>query len=350
MRYHLALSHAIDLNRIHQDAETGKRPRHIMWGLSQRLNATVHTPGNNPITLIDRLRAKLIGQPQSWALARILATKLTQDDVIYCTGEDIGIPIATLCGALPNPPKIVVFIHTGHRPRSRIAFKLFRAAKRVNLFVTNCRPQVEFLRKYLKLSKDQVYLLLEQTDTQFFTPGASSSGKQRPVIASVGLEKRDYRLLAAATADLDVDVRISGFSVDVRPLVKSFPKVMPGNMSRRFYEWTELVQLYRDADLVVISLFESRDTAGVTALLEAMACRCPVIVSRTQGLVDYLEFPDTLDTVEVGDLNGLRQKILRLLKNPQQAEIQGNRCYEVATHHFNSEHYIEEIAAQLEAL
>ncbi|MBD2020712.1 glycosyltransferase, partial [Leptolyngbya sp. FACHB-36] len=292
--YHLALSHTIELDHIQAQAAAGKRPRHVMWGLSQRLNATIHTPGTEPILRIDRLRSKLMGQPQNWALARRLAAELTSDDVIYCTDEDVGIPIATLCGMQPSPPKVAVFIHTGHRPRSRVALKLFRSAERVSLFVSNCRPQIEFLHDYLKLPDEQVFSLLEQTDTQFFTPGSALSYKPRPVIASVGLEKRDYRSLAAATADLDVDVKISGFSADVRPLARSFPKTLPDNMSRRFYEWTELVQLYRDADLVVVSLFPSQDTAGVTTLLEAMACHRPVIVTQTEGLADYLEMPGSL--------------------------------------------------------
>ncbi|MEM5838768.1 hypothetical protein AAHH59_10735, partial [Pediococcus acidilactici] len=57
-------------------------------------------------------------------------------------------------------------------------------------------------------------MLPDQTDTIFFRPSPASLDKPRPVIASVGLEKRDYRTLAAATSDLDVDVKISGFSRD----------------------------------------------------------------------------------------------------------------------------------------
>ena len=52
------------------------------------------------------------------------------------------------------------------------------------------------------------------------------------MIVSVGLEQRDYRTLAAATADMDVDVKISGFSEDAEVLQRSFPDVLPANMSR----------------------------------------------------------------------------------------------------------------------
>lgn len=75
-------------------------------------------------------------------------------------------------------------------------------------------------------------MLLEQTDTEFFIPGPVSGDKNRQTVVSVGLEKRDYRLLAAATADLDVDVKISGFSKDAKALSQAFPDTMPENMSR----------------------------------------------------------------------------------------------------------------------
>lgn len=350
MNYHLVLSSPLDLEQVDRNAQLGKCPRHVMWGLSQRLKAQVHLPGKDPITTGDYMRARILGQPHNWALARRLSSQLTGNDVVFCNSEDVGLPIATLCGALPDPPKIAVFIHTGHRPRSRAAFKLFHARERISLFITNCRPQVEFLHHYLRLPSHRVFMLPEQTDTHFFSPGAPLPGKQRPIIASVGLEKRDYRTLAAATHDMDVDVRISAFSADVRPLTKSLPAVMPANMTRRYYEWTELVQLYRDADLVVVPLFESRDTAGVTSLLEAMACCRPVVVTRIPGLADYLETPDTLTMVDPEDERGMRRAIADLLSNPKAAAAQAQAAYKLVTQQHNSEDYIEILAVRLETL
>ena len=46
---------------------------------------------------------------------------------------------------------------------------------------------------------------------------------------------------------------------------------MPENMSRKFYEWPDLVQLYRDADVIAVCLVDNKYAAGVQGLLEAMA-------------------------------------------------------------------------------
>lgn len=347
LKYHIALGRPIDLEGIAQEARSGKCPQHLMWGLSQRLGALIHQPGSHPVLPLDKIRSKIAGLPEHWALARALSSKLTSDDLIFCTGEDVGIPIATLCGGKQNRPKIVVFVHNIDRPRGRLALKLFRLAERVDLFIACARPQADFLRDYLHLPESRVWFLPDQTDTSFFFPGPASPQKLRPIIASVGLEKRDYRNLALATSDLDVDVKISGFSKDASTLAQAFPETLPENMSRRFYEWPELVQLYRDADLIAISLVENKYAAGIQALLEAMASRRPVVVTKTQGLADYLQHPGVATIVNPGDSAGMRQAIVSLLNNPSVAETQAKRGYELVLKQHNSEQYIEELATRL---
>lgn len=347
LNYHLALGRPLDLKGIARDAEIHKCPRHVMWGLSQQLGATIHQPEANPVLPLDKIRAKIASRPEHWALARALSSQLGSNDLIFCTGEDVGIPIATLCGSKRNRPKIAVFFHNIDRPRGRVALKLFGVADRIDLFVTNARPQFNFLRRYLRLPENRIYMLPEQTDTAFFTPGLPSPNKLRPTIASVGLEKRDYRTLADATKDLDIDVKISGFSKDVSTLARAFPETMPDNMSRRFYKWPELLELYRDADLVVVSLTDNKFCAGLTAMLEAMACRRPVVVTQTQGLMEYLAPPGIATVVNSSDPAALRQAIISLLNNPQKAQEQAQRGYELVLKQNNSEQYIDTLAARL---
>ncbi|MBV9386367.1 MAG: glycosyltransferase family 4 protein [Chroococcidiopsidaceae cyanobacterium CP_BM_ER_R8_30] len=347
-KYHLVLGRSLNLENIARDAQANKCPRHVMWQVSQHLGgAAIHRPGKEPIQPIDRVCAQIIGRPEHWALARALSSQLNSEDIVFCTGEDIGIPVATLCGSNRERPKMVVFIHSLDRSRGWMSLQLFPVSNQIDLFVTNTRTQVDFLRRYLRLPATRICLLLEQTDTKFFTPGPVSLGKSRRIIASVGLEYRDYRTLAAVTQDLDVDVKISGFSQDAQTLAKSFPKTLPENMTCRFYEWPELVQLYRDADLVVISLFDNNATAGATTLMEAMSCCRPVIVSQTKGLIDYLETPGAVTSVKPGDPTQLRQAIISLLQNPEKAEAQAQCGYELILNQHNSEQYAQRLATRL---
>jgi len=351
MSYHLALGSSLDLDKITVEAQLGHRPRHVMWDIRRELDAIVHMPHADAVLPIDRLRANLISRPEHWALARQLSERLGKDDVVYCNGEDIGVPVATLCKAKPNPPKVISFFHTANRPRVRMMLKVFRLQDQIDVFVSNTKPQFDQLKRTLNtIDESRLFYLSEQIDTKFFCPGPPSRDKSRPIIASVGLEKRDYRILAKATSKMNLDVRISGFSRDVKALAKSFPKILPANMSRRFYEWVELVQLYRDADIVVVSLFESIDSAGVTTLLEAMACGRPVIATHTKGLADYLQTPGTVITVKPGDLTGLKDAIADLLNHPQKAELQGKQAYELITQQHTSEKIVKIITQLIRSI
>jgi glycosyltransferase involved in cell wall biosynthesis len=350
MRFHLATHCVLDFEAIRRDAEARKCPRSFMWTLARRLDGSVHQPDGRGVTPLDRIRAKVVGRPEHWALARSLAPRLGRDDVIYCTGEEVGFPIAAVCGARRDRPKVVVFINNVNRPRTRAALRLFRLRDRVALFVTNIHQQIDFVRDYLRLPETRTYLVQDQTDTRFFTPGPPDGDKVRPVIASVGLEQRDYRTLAAATADLDVDVRISGFSKDAAAQARAFPETLPANMTRRFYEWPELVQLYRDADVVAVSLFPCNYSAGISTLMEATSCGRPVVATRTEGLSDYLTTPGTVAVTPPGDPPALRRAIVELLEDRSKADELARNGAAMARRRFDSDRLVEEMARRFTGL
>lgn len=137
-------------------------PRHVLRALRDRLNATVHAPDGEAISSIDKLRSKISSKPEHWASARKLSEQVSSDDVIFCTGGDIGIPVAALCGEssvkrsypVGNPPKIVVYFHNIDRLRRRLALKLFGLADKIDVFMVNARPQTDYLRSYLAIRRE----------------------------------------------------------------------------------------------------------------------------------------------------------------------------------------------------
>jgi hypothetical protein len=348
LKYHIALNTPFDLKAIAQNAQAGKCPSHVMWEMSQLLEAKIHQPRADLVLPTDKMLAKIIGHPEHWALAHKLSLELQEDDVIYCDGENLGFAIATACGVKHNRPKIVVFIHNLNRPRGRLALKLFDVANRIDLFVTGFTSQAEFLCNYVGLPENRIYLLsAPPIDTFFFTPGLPSNKKLRPMIASGGMEKRDYRTLAAATEDLNVDVKICAFSRNAIARKKTFPEIIPPNMSHGFYDWCELVQLYRDSDLVVITMFENNYQAGLTTMFEAMACRRPVVITRSSGIIGELINMGLVTGVNTGDYNGLKKTIVKLLNDPQKTEIQAQRGYEFVLKQFNNNSFIQALVSKL---
>jgi glycosyltransferase involved in cell wall biosynthesis len=350
MRYHIALSRPFNFAEINHKVQLGESPNHTMWELSQKMNATIHQPDRKDITTFDKLAARLVGQPEHWAMARKLLGQLNEDDLVLCTGEDIGLPIALLFNLTGMPSKLVIFAVAPHRTRFQWLSRFFNIQSQVDLFTTDTTFKVDALLQGLNLPSHQVSLLPTPTDVNFFKPGAANP-KSRPIIASAGLEQRDYQTLAIATQNLDADVKICAVSPNASSKTKvTFPTVMPANMTSRHYPWADFLQLYRDADVVVISLLQNHYSAGLTTLIEALACRRPVVMTRTPGLGATLIDMGVAIGVEPGDAAGMEKAIVHLLANPDVAAAQAQRGYELVQQQYTSEHYVQNFATLCQKL
>lgn len=363
MRYHLILSKPLDFEQVERETAAGLRPDHVLVTLARRMNMRVHAPDAENVKRPDVLRSKLCGTPELWALARRVMTDIEPGDVLLCNGEDVGLPIA-LASARHGPHatpqhawssgvRVAAVVHNLDRPRMRVALQWLRWGRDVDLWITPCSHQADFLQTRVGVPRDNIRVVPDRTDVDFFSPGPRPAAK-RPVIVSVGLEGRDYRTLAHATADMDVDVRISGFSTDARAARHAFPENLPTNMSRRFYEWTELAELYRSADVVVVSLFHRTYAAGITTLLEGLASGRPVIVTETRGLHDYIAAARAggvaVPAVHPGDHMALRAAIQQILHNPAYAERLASSGRAYALRHHTSPRWIEQMEAVLRQL
>jgi len=348
MAFHIVLPRRMHLADQAKKATLMQSPRHAIGLIADSLEATVHEPEDTPVNAIDRLRAKILPPIGLWSLARHVKSLTNPGDVVFCSSEAGGLQLAATYANGEQRPRIAVFVHNVDRPRARFAIRLWRMRSKIDLLLACAPGQVDFLRSFLNLPADRVRHVFDHTDTRFFSPGPASPGKRRPLIVSVGLEQRDYVALAAAAADLDVDIRISGFSKDAKIMNGSFPKHLPDNMTRRFYEWPELLQLYRDANVVVVSCRENKYAAGVQSLMEAAACRRPVIATATQGLRGYIN--DSVVAIKPGDAEEMRNAILETLRNPSAAEARADRGYEFASRRYSMDRYVAEISELMQSL
>jgi glycosyltransferase involved in cell wall biosynthesis len=348
MAFHIVLPRRMNLREQARKAELRLSPRHAIGLLVDDLAATVHEPDDLPTSLSDKLRAKIVPTENLWSLARRVRSVTNSDDVVLCSSEAGGLQLAAVCEGDRNPPRIAMFVHNVDRARARLALRLWHMRSTVELFLACANTQVDFLRGYLRLPPDRVRHIIDHTDTQFFSPGPSTTDKRRPLIVSVGLEQRDYVTLAEATAELDVDVKISGFSKDANVLSETFPLSLPKNMTRRFYEWPELVELYRSADVVVVSCRENRYAAGVQSLMEATACRRPVIATATQGLQSYID--DSIVAVEPGNIHCMKEAILQDLQDPVAAAARADRAYQAASRRYAMERFNMEVSQAIRSL
>ena len=344
MQYHIALT-CPTAERIRRESlEQSKVPRSDLSLLAKSLNASFLIQKSYPVQPQDLIRSQLSGTPEIWAFSRAMVPQLGSNDLIFCPGEEIGIPLASNFSTKKERPKIAVWFHRIAGSRGRVALKLFKIADQVDLFIVSSRSNQNFLSQYLNIPKSKILFFWQPLDCDFFRPRDCSSNNTRPIVASIGLEQRDYRLLAAATEKLDVDVKVSGFSKFYSRSSRAFPKVMPSNMTNERYSLPELIQLYQDADVVTICLKQNISSAGVTALLEAMAFRKPIVAVRTHGLIDYLSDEQAIISIEPGDVIGLQKAILYLLNNPQEAQLRAERAYQLVLERHNLEKQVEVLA------
>lgn len=351
INYHIVLNSADDIENIAFKAELGKHPAHVMWDMSKVLQAQIHQPINVITLPKDKKLAKIIGFPEHWALARKLSEQLNENDVVFCNGEHIGIALATLCSQKQKRPKIAVLFHNINRPKGILALNLFKVANSIDLFVTGTISQTKFLRRYLKLPENRIFQILSHpsTDTSFFTPSLVHSAKLRPLIVSGGIEKRDYRTLANAIVDLNVDVKVCAFSPNRTASKRTFPQKIPNNMFFSYYEWCDLLQLYRNADIVVLPLLKNNYQAGLSTLFEAMACKKTIIITRSPkaGIINKLIDSGIVTGVRCGDYIQLRQAITQLLNDPHRAEKQAELGYEFVCSYHNNNKYIQDFTTKL---
>ncbi|MEO1252318.1 MAG: glycosyltransferase family 4 protein [Pseudomonadota bacterium] len=347
---HIVFGSPIDIAKTRAEAAARARPRHFMLALADRLGARIWSPENGATpsrrTLGDRIAR--IGNACA-AQAEAIVDAASDDDVIICNTEGASLPIADRLAAAGKKTRLATFAHNLVRPRMRALMTVTGVLKRHDAIYVVAPMLAQALKA--RLGADvQVKFVREQTDDAFFSPGPAKREGEQALIVSMGMEQRDYRTLAAAAGDLDVDIRISGFSSDARITARAMPDIMPANMQQRFYEWTELSQLYRDADIVIAPVFENNYAAGINTILEGMATGRPVIASRSVGLAGLFEDESGIAWVAPGDAPQLRETIQSLLADPdarRQLAEKGRAVFS-AGHRFDDQ--VEAIAKRLAAL
>lgn len=360
-KFHIVTSTKFDFDQFIQRAAQGKGPRHTVLQLKDALDAQIHQPDFDELSVVKSIQAKIPRKLYSKRLFRRLGRKLPSlflakdildqvkpEDTIYCCGEDIAMPLAVLLLFRVNRPRLVTNVMFPERRSFRLIFHALKLHRMVHTFTVNTGLKAQILKKMFNLADNQVVILREQTDKQFFFPEAGTMAKPRPLIGSAGLEQRDYITLAAATQALDLDVKVCAVSPNASSKQqRRIPKPVPENMEMRHFDWVELRDLYRSADITVVCLVENVIAAGLTTLMEAMACCRPVIITKTVGLATELVDMDLVWGVQPGDVHGLRTCIEYVLAHPEEAEAKAKRAYQYFLANHTSEGQVEHLTQLL---
>ncbi len=206
-------------------------------------------------------------------------------------------------------------IGTVHQPPSEIerAGGPWANWSRLDKIVTVSRHQAAYLQSVLPGS--QVEFVPHGVDTDFFTPPPDRAPTlDRAKILCVGKHLRDFDVLERVVMQLSRRAAGCRFTLIGLPanLVNRFRQLgatCPVGLSDH-----DLRDAYRSADIMVLPLKES--TAN-NALLEAMACGLPTVVSAVGGVLDYVVAGSAV-LVPAGDAAAMSEAVVDLLENGSQ--------------------------------
>ncbi len=310
----VVLGQAIELPPYRQAIDEGHRPRHVLLDLAERTGgAAISSSGIRP-NLADRLISIVVGGPHQVAVAR-RALRASAGGFIHANGEQIGFSLLLLQRlGRRRSARIGFWVMSPNGPRVRFWLQTIRRLRLQPLMLAESEVKAAAIRR-LAGPDARVAVLGTPVDSEFFSPGPTLHPKGPPLIASAGLERRDYRTLAAAIEGLDAEVQICAVSPDARTASASMPEPVPANMTFVDLSIEELRDLYRRADLVVIPTLANDIDAGGSTAVEAKACGCPVVTSGQGMFLTWAE-QGLIRVAETGSADDLRRVLNELLADP----------------------------------
>ncbi len=316
-----------------------------------------YLPGNNdevefltPATVSDRFQkwGKIFNYyPAFWQLGlrALIKTRQTPYDIVVAWEGKNGFPYAFLRSLVgqKSPPLINVSFNLrgviSHFPMV-VRFAL-RSVARVVVLTSS---EVEYYQRTLSLAPEAIsYCPLGWYDAmEWYDPnkGLQSEGLTRgeKFIYTSGRSYRDYETLARAIEGTEVNVKVSGRAFNLAGLK------LPGSMKATgWLTYRELHNYIFHSQFYVLPLQAISHACGETSMLHAMSFGKAIVATRAPGTETYIEHGVTGLLVEPGDVEGMQQAILRLWRNPGEA----NQMGQAARRRFEENHTIQHLAQRV---
>ena len=283
--------------------------------------------------LVDVREARLLGG--RWAariervagvnvmVAWVLFRHLRAAEAIVTDGEHVGLPYAALSlGRFGARPRHHMVAHAVGAPKKVALVRVLGLRRRIDSMIVYSPRQRDLAIERWHVRADRILTTQFMVDTAFFRANASPRTGRR-VIASVGLERRDYETLVAAVDGLDADVVVAAGSSWSRRTTAIGHAALPANVTRVELPMAQLRELYESATVVAVPLVNVDFPAGITTILEAMAMARPVVATETAGHNGAVVHGVTGVLVPPGDAVALRAALIELLADPERAEAMG---------------------------
>jgi glycosyltransferase involved in cell wall biosynthesis len=327
----------------------GTRPRPDYHAMAEAMGADLidHAEAHAAAGRVARLMGRLIGANVllAWACFR----RRKRYDLIFTDGEQIGLPLAAMCrvGGRRGVRHFMI-VHILTVRKKRLLYRALRLGPLIDRLFVYASRQRELIHEELGYPLDQIVLTTFAVDCQFWSMDRITPEPRR-LIASAGLEFRDYPTLVEAVRGLDVDVVLAAASPWSKRRDNSGDVGVPANVTVGRLDFVALRQLYADATVVAVPLIETDFQAGITTILEAMSMAAAIVCTRTRGQTDTLVDGESAVMVAPGDAGEMRKALDVLLDDPvRRAELgQAARAWVIANADVHA--YARRLAAEVDA-
>lgn len=241
-------------------------------------------------------------------IGAIFSCLLYQPDIIHFLYAGHDLHYFGKFNSLYPKTKIVA---TFHQPQSELITRWENCDKRflkpIDLAICMGRNQISFIQQYIK---GRAVWIPHGIDTEFFKPNPMIK-RDNYHIAIIGVSHRDTNTLFYVLSSLKVTFP----DIKVTLVVKNAQESILGTLSwvdfKGFINDEDLLMLYQKATCVLLLLNEC--TASNT-LLETLSTGCPLIVTKVEGVMDYLGKDDAI-YIKKGDVEDTIEKVTEFLRN-----------------------------------
>ena len=278
-------------------------------------------------------------------LRALRKTRKTPYDLVVAWGGQNGFPYALLRSMVGQrqPPLIILSFNLQGILSHFLGLARFgmRSVSRVVVFTPT---EVEQYQRTLSLAPEAIsYCPHGWFDPmRWYVPGetltSQALARAGNFVFTSGRSYRDYETLARAVEGTDVCVKVSSrpFNLDGLDL--------PSNMEPLGWLDYRVHQDYLyESSFYVVPLQSIMFAGGDSSLLAAMSFGKAAVATRSPSTETYLEHGKTGLLVEPGDVEGMRQAILQLWRNPDESARMGKE----ARRRFEANHTMAKLAERV---
>ncbi len=244
-----------------------------------------------------------------------------------------------------TPKQIILEVMLDEK-KKHLIWKIKRLVQRyifssVEIVFVSSKGEIETYSKRLKKPLDQIKFL--PFHTNIVEPRLMN--RSGNYILSAGKTGRDYRILAAAVKNIDIEVIIVSDKYSMQGI--TFP---PHVKVLTEIPYSQYLKLLYNCRFVVIPLKKLIKSSGQVAFLEAMAVGKPVIATKTVGTKDYIQSGVNGILVSSDDPESLENAIYTLIRDPSFANQIAINALESVINYYTFEKYVTTILNTAEEL